>query len=206
MESAVKGHEDIWGRNQKQGDGIVEPKSPGQSGEEVLEPSSTDESVLSESENPDMGILQSKLESFHCSLLITTIDIGLGSIHSQSSCRNRSHVGAESLPVLREIGEEEADDDAGGYCEGTLEDVQPSPGRNASSAIQALEDTGSDEITESTCNEGSVVEDGHSEGKFFLGVPLGEVEDDLYQCQLVFEMLQPELDSSGTHACKERSL
>lgn len=180
VEGAIKSHENVRGRNEEERNGIVEAKSPGQCREEILETSSTDKRMLCKSQNPDAGILQCELESLNGSLGITTVDIRLCSVQNQPPSCNRSHFGAESLPVLGEVGEEEANHDAGGYSEGTFEDVQPSPSRDASGAVQALKDTSSDQVAKGTRNEGSVVEYCHAKGQFLLGVPFGKIEDDLH--------------------------
>jgi len=157
---------------------MVIAEGSSQSWEEVLETTRSVDSHIHESQEIGLDVGEGHFRPLKLGYGTAVIKVGFSSINRHTSVGNMLHLGREQTPCMWEIGEDETNDQADETGNGSFDDIEPLLGGHSSPAIQAVENTCGDQISKRSAEQRTPVEDCHAHREFFLGIPLGKVEQD----------------------------
>ena len=165
--------DEVGRAGERESDGLSKAKRLDDSGEEVLESVGGKMHVRHEAEDPDQGILGRLLETHHgAGLALVLGGVELHTVVGQVAL-------LLSEPPRREwrVGEHKVSNHSDDKGDGALEDEEPLPAGKSSEIVHAMEDSGSNETSESSGENVAGVENGDAGGNLLTGVEEREEVD-----------------------------
>lgn len=125
--------------------------------------------------NPHLGVEKGKFGALEEALLLAVYPIVFTDILFKSPDRKLALLLSEPLGRTWEVREDEVGGRCYTDCDGTLNDEEPAPSSEAVKTIHVSCDRCSNQTTECARDQGTGVQNGGSETKFFAGIPTGQV-------------------------------